>query len=150
MSQTVRALFWFLIISAATSLVFEAWRGKTPNQSSAFRNSDDPGDPPPLVTYRGSHLGVDYRPLHSVRTSLGGDEMSGVSAVILNWTRFQNVVLIVSSMCGPSLRDVISEIIVWNNSPRAITAEVSRRVSGFTTLTLTMDARHSACRVLRG
>lgn len=67
---------------------------------------------------------------------MGGDEKSGVSAVILNWSRFQNVVLIVSSMCGPSLRDVISEIIVWNNSPERISAEVSKRANGFTTLAL--------------
>ncbi|KAF9785690.1 hypothetical protein BJ322DRAFT_1204137 [Thelephora terrestris] len=37
---------------------------------------------------------------------------SGVSAVILNWSRFENVVLIVSGLCDPSLRDVVSEIIV--------------------------------------
>lgn len=132
MSQTVQTLFWFLIISVATSHVFKVWRGRTLNQSSAFHNSDDPGDPPSLVTYRGSRLGVDSRALDSVRTSLGGDETSRVSAVILNWSRFRNFVLIVSSMCDPSLRDVISEIIVWNNSPQGISAEVSKRVDGFT------------------
>ena len=136
MSQTVRALFWFLILSVATSLVFHAWRGKTLNQLSASSNSDDPGDPPSLVTYRGSRLGVDYRALDSVRISMGGDEKPGLSAVVLNWSRFQNVVLIVSSMCGPSLQDVISEIIVWNNSPERISAEVSKRANSFTTLAL--------------
>lgn len=139
MSQTLRALFWFLIISVATSFVFEAWRGRTSNQSSAFHDSDDLGDPPSLVTYRGSRLEVDYRgTLGPARTSLGGDEMSGVSAVILNWSRFRNVVLIVSSMCDPSLRDVISEIIVWNNSPQRISAEVSRRANSFIALTLSV------------
>jgi len=125
MNLTVRALFWILIISVATSLVFEAWRGRAPNLSSAFHDSDDPGDPPSLGTYRGSHPDVDYRVLSPVRTSWSGDEKSGVSAVILNWSRFKNVVLIVSGLCDPSLRDVISEIIVWNNSPRNISAEVS-------------------------
>ena len=136
MSQTVRALFRFLIISIATSFVFQAWRGRTLYQLTTFHDSDDPGDPPSLVTYRGSRLGLDYRPLDSVRTPLGGDDKSGVSAVILNWSRFQNVVLIVSSMCDPSLRDVISEIIVWNNGPHGISAEVSKRANSFTTLTL--------------
>ena len=132
MSLTVRALFWILIISAVTSLVFEAWRGRTPNQSSAFHDSDDPGDLSSLGTYRGSHLGVDYRVLSPVRTSWSGDEESGVSAIVLNWSRFQNVVLIVSGLCDPSLRDVISEIIVWNNSPRKISAEVSIGTDRFT------------------
>ena len=143
MSQTVRAIFWFLIISTATSLVIEAWRGRIPKQSSAFHDSDDPGDPPSLATYRGSRPTVDYRALGSVRTSLGGDEKSGVSAIILNWSRFRNVVLIVSSMCDPSLRDVISEIIVWNNSPQGISAEVSRRANSFTTFALSTPTQHT-------
>ena len=79
-----------------------------------------------LVTYRGSRLGVEHRALGSVRTSWSGNEKAGVSAIILNWSRFQNVVLIVSGLCDPSLRDVIFEIIVWNNSPREISTEVSR------------------------
>lgn len=136
MSLTIRVLFWFLIVSAATSLVFEAWRERTPNQSSALRNSDDPGDPSFLVSYRGSHLGVDYRALDSVRTFWSGDAKSGVSAVILNWSRFENVVLIVSGLRDPSLRNVVSEIIVWNNSPREISAEVSGRANRFTTFPL--------------
>lgn len=132
MNLTVRALFWILIISVATSLVFEAWRGRTPNQSSASHDSDDPGDPSSPATYRGSHLGVDRRVLGPVRTSWSGDETFGVSAVILNWSRFQNVVLIVSGLCDSSLRDVISEIIVWNNSPQKISAEVSIGADCFT------------------
>ena len=133
MSLTVRTLVWFLIISAATSLVFEAWR-RTPSKLRASHNSDDPGDPSSLVTYRGSHFGVNYRALDSVRTSWSvSDGESGVSAVILNWSRFQNVVLIVSGLCSPSLKEVISEIIVWNNSPRKISAAVSVRANCFTT-----------------
>lgn len=132
MSLTVRALFWFLIISAVTSLVFEVWRGKTAGQPSAFRNPDDPGDPSPLATYRGSHTGVDYRTLDSVQTPWSSDEKSGLSAIVLNWSRFKNVVLIVSGLCDPRLQDVITEIVVWNNSPRKISAEVSSRTEGFT------------------
>ena len=126
MSLTIRALFWFLIVSAATSLVFEAWRGRSASQSPSSYGSDDPGDPSPLETYRGSHIGVGYRALDSIRTPWGSDDGPGVSAVILNWSRFQNVVLIVSGFCDPSLQDVITEIVVWNNSPRRISAEVSR------------------------
>ena len=126
MSLTIRALFWFLIVSAATSLVFEAWRGRSATQSPPSYGSDDPGDPSPLETYRGSHIGVGYRALDSIRTPWGSDDGPEISAVILNWSRFQNVVLIVSGFCDPSLQDVITEIVVWNNSPRRISAEVSR------------------------
>ncbi|KAF9650543.1 hypothetical protein BDM02DRAFT_3267930, partial [Thelephora ganbajun] len=123
MSPTVRTLFWFLVISAATSLVFEAWRGRNADQPPPFRNSDDPGDPSSLVTHRGSHTGVDHRVLDSVRSPWNGDGTFRVSAIILNWSRFQNVVLIVSGLCDPRLQDVITEIVVWNNSPRKISAE---------------------------
>jgi hypothetical protein len=123
---TIRTLFWFLIVSAATSFVFEAWRRRSVTQSSVSCDFDDPGDRSSLATYRGSHIGVDYRALDSARNSWNGDDASGVSAIVLNWSRFQNVVLIVSGFCDPSLQDVIAKIVVWNNSPRRITAEVSR------------------------
>lgn len=135
MSLTIRALFWFLIVSAVTSLVFEAWR-RSATQSPVSYNSDDPGDPSPLATYRGSHVGVSYRALDSVRTPQNGDDGSGVSAIILNWSRFRNVVLIVSGFCHPSLQNVIAEIVVWNNSPQRISAEVSRGTERFNTFTI--------------
>ena len=136
MSLTVRALYWFLIVSAATSLVFEAWGRRRASQLTASRNSDDPGDPSSsLFTYRGSHIGVDHQVLGSVRVPWSGDRESGVSAIILNWSRFRNVVSIVSGFCDPSLQDVIAEIIVWNNSPGKITVEVSSGTECFTSTT---------------
>jgi len=124
MSLTIRALFWFLIVSVTTSLAFEGWRRWSRDQSSASHESDDPGDPSSLVTFRRAHTGVEYRALDSVRTPWSGDENSRVSAIILNWSRFQNVVLIVSGLCNPRLQEVIAEIVVWNNSPQQISAEV--------------------------
>ena len=143
MNLTARALLWFLIVSAPTSLVFEAWRRRTAGQSSAFRESDDPGDPSSSATYRGSDTGVVYRGLGSARTAWTGDEKSGVSAIILNWSRFQNVVLIVSGLCDPRLQGVIAEIVVWNNSPRNISPEVSSGSECFTALIV-----HHACSTL--
>ncbi|KAI1793208.1 hypothetical protein LXA43DRAFT_1003413 [Ganoderma leucocontextum] len=46
-----------------------------------------------------------------------------VTAVILNWSRFPNVMLIASLLCGPWLEGTISEVLVWNNSPRQLTYE---------------------------
>ena len=125
MNLTVRALFWFLIVSVTTSLVFEGWRRWGPDQSPAPHESDDPGDPSSLVTFRTVYDGVEYRAIDSVRTPWSGDEKSRVSAIILNWSRFRNVVLIVSGLCDPRLQGVIAEIVVWNNSPQKISAEVS-------------------------
>ncbi|KAK0466356.1 uncharacterized protein EV420DRAFT_1261735 [Desarmillaria tabescens] len=42
------------------------------------------------------------------------------TAVILNWSRFTNVVKIVSLLCGPSLENTIHTVFVWNNSPNQI------------------------------
>ena len=134
---TFRALFWLLIVSATTSLVFEAWRRRRADKSSAFHESDDPGDPSSLATFRGSHTGaVEYQALDPVRTPWSGDEEFGVSAIILNWSRFRNVVSIVSGFCDPRLQDVIAEIVVWNNSPRKTSAEVSSGTERFTPFTI--------------
>ena len=133
MSLTVRAFFWFLIVSVTTSLVFEGWRRRSPDQLPAFHEPDDPGDPSSLATFRRTHTGVEYRALDSVRTPWSGDEKSRVSAIILNWSRFQNVVLIASGLCDPRLQGVIAEIVVWNNSPQQISAEVSSGVERFAT-----------------
>ena len=122
---TFRALFWFLIVSATTSLVFGAWRRRSVDQSAALHASDDPGDPSSPATFRGSHIGVEYQALDSVRTPWTSDARPGVSAIVLNWSRFRNVVSIVSGFCDPRLQDVIAEIVVWNNSPRKTSAEVS-------------------------
>jgi hypothetical protein len=47
------------------------------------------------------------------------------TAVILNWSRLSNVVDIASVLCHPDLRDVISEVFVWNNNPTPISQSVS-------------------------
>lgn len=47
-----------------------------------------------------------------------------VTAVLLNWSRFPNVLLITSLLCGAWLEGTIAEVFVWNNSPRKLTYEV--------------------------
>ena len=39
------------------------------------------------------------------------------TAVILNWSRLENVVLIAAALCRGWLDDVISQVFVWNNNP---------------------------------
>lgn len=47
------------------------------------------------------------------------------TAILLNWARFPNVLLIASLLCGPWLEDTIAGVVIWNNSPRMLTYEVS-------------------------
>ena len=39
------------------------------------------------------------------------------TAIILNWSRFENVKLIASLLCGPWLNDIIFQVVIWNNNP---------------------------------
>ncbi|KAJ1307746.1 hypothetical protein OPQ81_001833 [Rhizoctonia solani] len=43
--------------------------------------------------------------------------MADVTAIVLNWARPDNVKTIVAHLCNDLLRDTISSVIVWNNSP---------------------------------
>ncbi|KAL5518807.1 hypothetical protein ACEPAH_490 [Sanghuangporus vaninii] len=39
------------------------------------------------------------------------------TAIILNWSRLQNVIMISSIVCGPWLDDAVAEVFIWNNNP---------------------------------
>ncbi|KAF8560116.1 hypothetical protein OG21DRAFT_30345 [Imleria badia] len=47
-----------------------------------------------------------------------------VTAIILNWSRLDNVIRIASLLCGPWLDDTIAEVYVWNNSPKKLSKEI--------------------------
>lgn len=49
-----------------------------------------------------------------------------VTAIVLNWSRLDNVIRIASLLCGPWLDDTIAEVYVWNNSPRKLSKEVGQ------------------------
>ncbi|KAH9951005.1 hypothetical protein B0H21DRAFT_720924 [Amylocystis lapponica] len=69
------------------------------------------------VTYRiDSTDFMDYERIQNASVSV-----PDTTAVVLNWSRFPNVLLITSLLCGPWLDSVISEVIIWNNSPRPMT-----------------------------
>ncbi|KAI6012400.1 hypothetical protein F5J12DRAFT_817833 [Pisolithus orientalis] len=46
-----------------------------------------------------------------------------VTAIVLNWSRLDNVVRIVSLLCEESLLDTVAEAFIWNNSPKELTYE---------------------------
>lgn len=62
-----------------------------------------------------------------------------VTAVILNWSRFPNVLKIASTLCSPSLDGVIAEVFIWNNNPKPITHNVRHAKS---TLNMGCEASH--------
>lgn len=49
------------------------------------------------------------------------------TAVILNWSRFSNVVQLTKVMCS-SLQDTLVEVFVWNNNPVPLNESVSSTV----------------------
>jgi hypothetical protein len=51
-----------------------------------------------------------------------GDGSTGNTvAVVLNWSRFQNVQRIVSLFCGSELDSIMKHILVWNSNPKPLT-----------------------------
>ncbi|KAI6047867.1 hypothetical protein EDC04DRAFT_2555710 [Pisolithus marmoratus] len=55
--------------------------------------------------------------------TVGPQRRPDVTAIVLNWSRLNNVVNIVSLLCGDSLLDTVMEVFVWNNSPKELTYE---------------------------
>jgi hypothetical protein len=47
-------------------------------------------------------------------------ELPKTSAIILNWSRFSNVLIIVASL---SMIEGIDEILIWNNNPQKLSHE---------------------------
>ena len=56
--------------------------------------------------------------------SSGVDEPGDTTAIVLNWSRFENVVRIATLLCQPQLDDVIAEVFVWNNNPKPLFIQV--------------------------
>lgn len=64
---------------------------------------------------------------HATRVGLPTSEpqrLPDVTAIILNWSRLENVIRIASLLCGPWLDDTVAEVYVWNNSPQKLSREV--------------------------
>lgn len=65
---------------------------------------------------------------HGVRVGLptSRSRLPNVTAIILNWSRLDNVIRIASLLCGTWLDDTISEVYIWNNSPQKLSKEVGQ------------------------
>lgn len=66
---------------------------------------------------------------HGIRVGLSTSKpkrLPNVTAIILNWSRLDNVIRIASLLCGPWLDDTIAEVYVWNNSSQKLSKEVGQ------------------------
>ncbi len=76
------------------------------------------------VTYRAYIPEFDTYERVSTLPNATAEEIPDVTAVVLNWSRFPNVMLITSLLCAPWLNGTIAEVFIWNNNPRKLTYEV--------------------------
>ena len=76
------------------------------------------------VTYRIGIPEFDTYERVSVLSNATAEGTPDVTAVLLNWSRFPNVMLISSLLCAPWLNGTIAEVFIWNNNPRKLTYEV--------------------------
>ncbi|OCH89552.1 hypothetical protein OBBRIDRAFT_778345 [Obba rivulosa] len=75
------------------------------------------------VTYRSFEEASDLRSYQRILNNTAVTRGADTTAIILNWSRFPNVLLITSLLCGPWLDGVISEVLIWNNSPAKFSYE---------------------------
>lgn len=76
------------------------------------------------VTYIANATSVDQHAerIDSVPSTV--HKRPDTTAVILNWARFPNVLLITSMMCSPGLDGIIAQVLIWNNTPMPLTYDV--------------------------
>ncbi|KIY73571.1 hypothetical protein CYLTODRAFT_416949 [Cylindrobasidium torrendii FP15055 ss-10] len=63
-----------------------------------------------------SHNMTRLRPMGDNRRSTTPE----ITAIVLNWSRFQNVVQIATNLCSPVLESTIDTVLVWNNNPNPV------------------------------
>ncbi|KAI0361054.1 hypothetical protein OH77DRAFT_1492195 [Trametes cingulata] len=73
------------------------------------------------VSYRADNAELQAFERISVAQNVTGQ--ADTTAVILNWSRFPNVLLIASLLCGPWLDDTIAQVYIWNNHFKRLTYE---------------------------
>ncbi|KAI6120677.1 hypothetical protein EDD16DRAFT_829426 [Pisolithus croceorrhizus] len=59
----------------------------------------------------------------SIKNAVTPQRRPDVTAIVLNWSRLDNVVRIVSLLCEESLVDTVAQVFIWNNSPEELTYE---------------------------
>lgn len=85
--------------------------------------------PPANLTLSYAHSQKDA---YSPATMHQNPKIPDTTAVILNWSRFDNIILISSLLCGQWLEDTIAQVFIWNNNPNmTLTHAVSIDITGW-------------------
>jgi hypothetical protein len=87
----------------------------------AFMSSQEPLQGNRMAQRIGKELDRLY-PGPSTAAVTSMTELPKTSAIVLNWSRFSNVLIIVASM---SRIEGIDEILIWNNNPKKLFYEAS-------------------------
>lgn len=74
---------------------------------------------PSRVLYGGDAVNISHVPL-DLNHPITVPRRPGVTAVVLNWSRLDNVIRIASLLCGELLQDTVAEVFIWNNSPQKL------------------------------
>ncbi len=64
-----------------------------------------------------------FSPRDSIYRRVGGlstNRTADTTAVVLNWSRFENVVKITALFCDPVLENTLHAVVVWNNNPNPL------------------------------
>lgn len=80
---------------------------------------------PPNFLY-GDAVNISHVPL-DLNHPITVPRRPGVTAVVLNWSRLDNVIRIASLLCGELLQDTVAEVFIWNNSPQKLCYKVGSR-----------------------
>ncbi|KAI8981143.1 hypothetical protein BD414DRAFT_529981 [Trametes punicea] len=124
-SQIFRALQTIavpLLLAYVVRELFGDQRKETPHPLSQPLLADIDFVPRKLpVTYRGDATKL----AHYERITIipNATRIPDTTAVILNWSRLPNVLLITSLLCAPWLDNTIAQVYVWNNSPKRLMYE---------------------------
>ncbi|KAH8120060.1 hypothetical protein DFH11DRAFT_1558066 [Phellopilus nigrolimitatus] len=108
----------FAVFAAVTGLIIAMFTHTNPFEtssdrvSSRFREFELPGSIG-SSTYL-PHSDVKFT---MVSASPARNNTPDTTAVVLNWSRLENVVLISALLCGPWLSSTIAQVLIWNNNP---------------------------------
>ena len=115
-----------VLLALASRKIFGEPKEETPNSLYLPLLTDIGFVPRALpVTYRADTLEFNaYERVSVLRNATSPGQKPEVTAVLLNWSRFPNVMLITSLLCAPWLQDTVAQVFIWNNHPHHLRYEV--------------------------
>ena len=115
--RNVSSRFWLLSALGALAVALSAYTFPkndiyTPDHLAGKLRSYGIPEQAPRSTYL-DDLGDSY----GLTIPMQDKGIPDTTAVILNWSRLENVIMLSRLLCDPSLEAVIAKVIIWNNNP---------------------------------